>query len=177
MAGRRRPAKLDDIESYNKDDVDSTRELHDWLEQQRAELEAAARAAAAPGAVVVDAPTRRSTAAQAVEQELTDRLQAAGHELLGDLVGWHRREDRPAWWEVYRLQDLDAEELERRRHGAGRAVGAAYLRPEKRSHLYEYSFPVQDTKLSDGRRGARRGHREEGRGRSSSSTPRPGGWC
>ena len=32
--------KLDDIESYNKDDVDSTRELHEWLEQQRAELEA-----------------------------------------------------------------------------------------------------------------------------------------
>ena len=24
--------KLDDIESYNKDDVDSTRELHAWLE-------------------------------------------------------------------------------------------------------------------------------------------------
>ena len=24
-------AKLDAIESYNKDDVDSTRELHDWL--------------------------------------------------------------------------------------------------------------------------------------------------
>ena len=33
-------AKLAAIESYNKDDVDSTRELHDWLEQQRAELEA-----------------------------------------------------------------------------------------------------------------------------------------
>ena len=32
-AGR---AKLAAIESYNKEDVDSTRELHDWLEQQRA---------------------------------------------------------------------------------------------------------------------------------------------
>ncbi len=35
----RDPQKLADIESYNKEDVDSTRELHDWLKQQRAELE------------------------------------------------------------------------------------------------------------------------------------------
>ena len=95
-------------------------------------------------------PDAKVTAAQAVEQELTDRLHAAGHELLGDLVGWHRREDRPAWWEVYRLQDLDAEELERDGTALGGLSFVRYLRPEKRSHLYEYSFPVQDTKLSAG---------------------------
>jgi predicted RecB family nuclease len=32
------PALLDAIEAYNKDDVDSTRDLHRWLEQRRAEL-------------------------------------------------------------------------------------------------------------------------------------------
>ena len=93
-------------------------------------------------------PDAKVTAAQAVEQELTDRLHAAGHELLGDLVGWHRREDRPAWWEVYRLQDLDAEELERDGTALGGLSFVRYLGPEKKSHLYEYSFPVQDTKVS-----------------------------
>lgn len=141
--------KLDDIESYNKDDVDSTRELHDWLEQQRVELEAEHGPLSRPSFAAVE-PDAKVTAAQAVEQELTDRLHAAGHELLGDLVGWHRREDRPAWWEVYRLQDLDAEELERDGTALGGLSFVRYLGPEKKSHLYEYSFPVQDTKVSAG---------------------------
>src|SRR4051812_13523214 len=105
-------AKLAAIESYNKDDVDSTRELHDWLERQRAELEAKYGLLPRPS-LAASAPDPKVTEAQAAELELAERLHAAGHELLGDLVGWHRREDRPAWWEVYRLQDLDAEDLER----------------------------------------------------------------
>src|SRR4051812_42166036 len=142
-------AKLDAIESYNKEDVDSTRELHDWLEQQRAELGALHGSLPRPSVALVE-PDAKVTAAQAVEQEVTARLHAAGHELLGDLVGWHRCEDRPAWWEVYRLQDLDAEELERDGTALGGLSEPSYLRPEKRSHLYGYDFPVQDTKLSIG---------------------------
>jgi predicted RecB family nuclease len=145
----RDPSKLADIESYNKDDVDSTRGLHDWLEEQRAELEAA-HGSQPRLSVAVAAPDAKATAVQAAEQELTDRLHAAGHQLLGDLVGWHRREDRPAWWEVYRLQDLDAEELERDGTALGGLSFERYLGPEKRSHLYEYSFPVQDTKVTTG---------------------------
>src|SRR4051794_881270 len=156
-------AKLAAIESYNKDDVDSTRELHEWLEQQRAELEALHGSLPRPSVAVV-APDAKVTAAQAVEQELTARLHEAGHELLGDLVGWHRREDRPAWWEVYRLQDLDAEELERDGTALGGLSFVRYLGPEKKSHLYEYSFPVQDTKVSE----------DHEAGTSSSSTPRHG---
>lgn len=141
--------RLKEIESYNKDDVDSTRELHDWLETQRAELAAVHGPLARPVVSVV-APDAKVTAAQAVEEELAGRLREAGHELLGDLVGWHRREDRPAWWEVYRLQDLDAEELERDGTALGGLTYLGYVGPEKRSHLYEYSFPAQDTKLSAG---------------------------
>src|SRR3954453_5603473 len=85
-------SKLAAIESYNKDDVDSTRELHDWLEQQRAELEAVHGPLRRPS-FATSGPDPRVTDAQAAEQELAGRLHAAGHELLGDLVGWHRRED------------------------------------------------------------------------------------
>ncbi|WP_324273561.1 TM0106 family RecB-like putative nuclease [Blastococcus brunescens] len=142
-------AKLAAIESYNEEDVASTRELHDWLEQQRAELEALHGELPRP-TLISSAPDAKVTDAQAAELELTERLHEAGHELLGDLVGWHRREDRPAWWEVYRLQDLDAEELERDGTALGGLSFVRYLGPEKRSYLYEYSFPVQDTKVSTG---------------------------
>jgi predicted RecB family nuclease len=142
-------AKLAAIESYNTEDVDSTRELHDWLELQRAELETLHGGLPRP-VLGASAPDPKVTDAQATELELAGRLHEAGHGLLGDLVGWHRREDRPAWWEVYRLQDLDAEELERDGTALGGLSFVRHLGPEKRSSLYEYSFPVQDTKVSTG---------------------------
>ncbi len=141
--------RLAAIESYNKDDVDSTRELHDWLEQQRVELEAAHGPLPRPSWAVA-VPGAEVTEAQAAEQELTERLQAAGHELLGDLVGWHRREDKPAWWEVFRLRTLDREALIDDGAALGGLIFERYVRQEKKSHLYEFSFPAQETKLAAG---------------------------
>jgi uncharacterized protein len=142
-------AKLDAIESYNKDDVDSTRELHAWLEQQRAELEAVhgpldrpSRAEDRPSATVGDV--------EAAELELAARLHDAGHPLLGDLVQWHRREDRPAWWDVFRLQTLDREALIDDGTALGGLSEPVDRGAEKRSRLYEYAFPVQETKLATG---------------------------
>src|SRR5688500_13667110 len=103
--------KLDDIESYNKDDVDSTRELHQWLEQQRAELEALHGPQPRPAPVTEQAPEAPANEAIAAELDLAQRLHDAGHPLLGDLVQWHRREDRPVWWEVFHLTSLDREAL------------------------------------------------------------------
>ncbi len=142
-------ARLAAIESYNKDDVDSTRELHDWLETQRAELEAVHGALPRPSWVTAE-PDPKVTEAQAAELELADRLHDAGHGLLGDLVGWHRREDKPSWWEVFRLRTLDREALIEDGSALGGLTFERYVGPDKRSHLYEYSFPVQDTKLSVG---------------------------
>ena len=55
----RDPARLQAIESYNKDDVDSTRELHDWLETQRTELAARYGVLPRPSAAEVSAPAPR----------------------------------------------------------------------------------------------------------------------
>ncbi|UOY01868.1 TM0106 family RecB-like putative nuclease [Blastococcus sp. PRF04-17] len=141
--------KLDDIESYNKDDVDSTRELHDWLEQQRAELEALHGELARP-TLAAAKPDAKLTDAQAAEQDLTDRLHAAGHQLLGDLVGWYRREDRPVWWDVYRLKGMDREALVDDGTALGGLSEPVDRGPEKRSRLFEYTFPPQETKLRAG---------------------------
>ncbi|TFV87405.1 TM0106 family RecB-like putative nuclease [Blastococcus sp. CT_GayMR16] len=141
--------KLDDIESYNKDDVDSTRELHEWLEQQRAELEALHGPQQRP-ALESDTAVGPISDVEAAELELAGRLHDAGHQLLGDLVGWHRREDRPAWWDVFRLKTLDQEALIADGAALGGLSEPVDRGAEKKSRLYEYTFPVQDTKLSIG---------------------------
>ncbi|WP_346619254.1 TM0106 family RecB-like putative nuclease [Blastococcus montanus] len=117
-------ARLDGIEAYNKDDVDSTRELHDWLEQQRAELEAQLGPLPRP-AVSVVAPDAKVTEAQAAEQELTDRLHAVGHELLG-----RPRRLAPPRGPAGVVGGLPPAGLRRRGAGGGRdGAGRAVLRP------------------------------------------------
>ncbi len=145
----RDPARLQAIEDYNKDDVDSTRELHDWLETQRAELAAEHGELPRPVLAAVDGPAPRSDA-EVAELALVERLQDAGHALLGDLVQWHRREARPGWWEFYSRGELEDEQLIEDRTALGGLSGGAEIGTEQRSKLYEFTFPAQDTKLSVG---------------------------
>ncbi|SEP28596.1 TM0106 family RecB-like putative nuclease [Trujillonella endophytica] len=145
----RDPARLQAIEDYNRDDVDSTRELHDWLETQRAELEAMHGPLPRPTLPDVDGPAPRSDA-EVAELALVERLQDGGHALLGDLVQWHRREARPGWWEFFSRGELEDEQLVEDRTALGGLAGGAEIGTEKRSKLYEFTFPAQDTKLSVG---------------------------
>ncbi|GAB3358688.1 TM0106 family RecB-like putative nuclease [Modestobacter lapidis] len=142
-------ALLDSIESYNKDDVDSTYDLHVWLEEQRDDLEAAFGPQPRPE-VPADTPVGTVSDAEAVELDLVSRLQAAGTPVTGmlaDLVQWHRREARPTWWEVFRLEDLEDDELLEDASPLGGLSEPVDMGPEKRSRLYEYTFPPQDTRL------------------------------
>ncbi|MDK3256593.1 TM0106 family RecB-like putative nuclease [Blastococcus capsensis] len=145
----RDPARLQSIEDYNKDDVDSTRELHDWLETQRTELEALHGPQSRPTVPEVTGPAPRSDA-EVAELALVERLQERRQELLGDLVQWHRREARPGWWEFFSRGDLEDEELIEDRTAIGGLSGGGEIGAEKRSKLYAFTFPPQDTKLSVG---------------------------
>jgi uncharacterized protein len=147
----RDPARLQAIEDYNRDDVDSTRELHDWLEGQRTELAAKYGVLPRPAAAEVAAPAPRSEA-EAAEFALVERLRDAGHPLLGDLVQWHRREARPGWWEFFSRGELEDEQLVEDRTALGGISGGFEVGTDKRSKLYEFYFPPQDTKLSVGSR-------------------------
>ena len=86
------------------------------------------------------------------EAELADRLRDAGHPLLAGLVGWHRREERPKWWDIYRLKDLDDEALQDDPAALGGLSAPVYDGDIKQSKRWRYEFPVQDTKVSEGRR-------------------------
>ncbi|MBC7559222.1 MAG: ribonuclease H-like domain-containing protein, partial [Dermatophilaceae bacterium] len=142
-------AILDSIERYNREDVRSTHDLHEWLEDRRVELEALHGGQPRPevkdGAAGDDA-----SAAEQAEAALADRLRDAGQALLAGLVGWHRREDRPRWWEFFRVGDLDDEMLVEDGSTIGGVSAPVQAGEVKSSFLWRYDFEPQECKLSVG---------------------------
>jgi uncharacterized protein len=63
--------------------------------------------------------------------------------LLAHLLEWHRREDKAAWWEYYRLKDLQVDEYEDERSALS---GLTFIETlgTPRSPVNRYSFPAQD---------------------------------
>ena len=128
----------------------STHDLHAWLEERRLELEKEHGPQPRPDARDGSASEAQSDA-EVAEAELTDRLQGRGaRRCSAAWSGGTGARNAPEWWEVYRLKDLDDEAL-RGRPGRPRwAVRAgSYDGDIKQSKLYEYRFPVQDTKVSE----------------------------
>jgi predicted RecB family nuclease len=140
---------LPKIEAYNRDDVRSTADLHRWLEGCRTELENVHGTQPRPGDQPAD-PAKPPSDIERAEIALAERLELAGQSLLAGLVQFHRREARPAYWEMFRLQDLDDEELIDDSAAVGGLSMPTTVGTSARSNLYRYEFPAQDTKLQLG---------------------------
>jgi predicted RecB family nuclease len=140
---RRDDALLEEIERYNADDCLSTAALHEWLVALRPP-EASWRPAPERWEASAEAEGRR-----AEEAALAARLHERGHELLANLVEYHRREAKPQWWEYFHHLTLDAEELVE----DGDTIGGLELvsGPDDVPHAYEYvfSFPPQEHKIGE----------------------------
>ena len=134
------------IEAYNRDDVRSTHDLHHWLEDRRTELSATNGQLPRPDQLPVE-PDQPKSDIELKEADLALRLQAAGHRLLGDLVQWHRREARPAWWEFFRLDDLQDDEFVDDASALGPLSAPIRVGAHKRSLLWRYTFDPQDTRV------------------------------
>jgi|HubBroStandDraft_4_1064222.scaffolds.fasta_scaffold00004_71 predicted RecB family nuclease len=161
---------LDDIGRYNCDDCRSTYLLREWLLERRAEAEKKfGRALPLRPVKSPDAPChtefmqgcptcekrRKDQREEARRSDLERRLLADNrpvHHLLGNLMGYHRREDKPAWWAYFdrrenvdRLLEFDRE-----------AIGGLALREdvapyrEAKSTVYTFDFPEQLYKLGEG---------------------------
>ncbi|MBA2528234.1 MAG: TM0106 family RecB-like putative nuclease [Pyrinomonadaceae bacterium] len=145
------------IEGYNRDDCVSTLRLRDWLEERRCELEASTGAPLPRPAAKESEPGEDLSAYLERVRAVADRLtvdipadeterteEQRGRWLLAQLIEWHRREDKSAWWEYFRLCKLNEEELQRDKSSLG---GLVYLGPVdqvKRSIVHRYQFPLQD---------------------------------
>jgi predicted RecB family nuclease len=145
------------IEGYNRDDCVSTLRLRDWLEDKRKELGAKcgrelprlATKSGEPGidlAVQLDevADVKARLLAALPEDEIEWRDEDRARWLLAQMLEWHRREEKSAWWEYFRLSDLSDDELQEDRSALGGLVYVEEVGRIKRSIVHRYSFPPQD---------------------------------
>ena len=154
---------LEAIRDYNRDDCLSTLLLRDWL------IEIAAGSGLYPGgATSIRGPmeteeerTRRETReAREREQASLEATLLAGaptseieaRQLMADLVGFHRREAKPAWWAFFDRQERGSEELQEDEECLGGCVadGTEWVGKDKRSLTFRYRYPEQGTKLREG---------------------------
>ena len=153
-------AILDAIEAYNKDDVESTWLLRNWLEERRAELESASgESLSRPAPLEGDAS--QSVSAEVAEiAALAEQLFAVAaaddpadpHWLLAHLLDWHRREDKPEWWMYFhRLNHCTDEDLFVDSEAIAGLTYVGVAGQEAKSLIHRYSFdPEQEYKLRAG---------------------------
>ena len=146
------------VERYNRDDCVSAAALRDWLEKLRAEAEIA-------NGTELPRPELNSGEASDQVAEAAEETQRVMTALLGDdmpidandrskeqhsrwlmaqLLEWHRREDKAAWWEYFRLRDLPLEDYEDERSALAGLEFVATVGGTPRKPIHRYGFPPQE---------------------------------
>ena len=149
--GLRSPALLDEIAAYNLEDCRSTLGLLEWLHRVRPP-DLPWPEPPEPHPLSPEA-TEALDARQQLRQELVDGAEPGMPRwLAGELLEYHRREARPAWWAYFDRLGKSPEEL------LEDTEAIAYLEvdrgtppePRKRSLVHTLIFPIQDHKLRPG---------------------------
>ena len=145
------------VERYNRDDCVSAARLRDWLEQLRAEAERAS------GDELPRPELKSGEASEQVAEtaEETQRVMAAlldgvpvdaaerneeqqARWLMAQLLEWHRREEKAAWWEYFRLLDLPLEDYEDERSALAGLAFQETVGGTPRKPVHRYAFPPQE---------------------------------
>lgn len=147
------------VNGYNQDDCLSAWALRDWLEALRSEtIKSGAvipRPEPKPGdasdeltewqkkiAILIERLTRD------VPVDVAERT-AEQHArwLLAYILDWHRREEKAAWWEYFRLAALSAEDLVDERAALSGLAFVQAVGGTAKAPIHRYSFPLQETEL------------------------------
>src|SRR5579859_378727 len=111
------------MEGYNSEDCFSTAGLRDWLERERQRLVESGTPVPRPPEKSGDPSEKlqnKLDRTAALTRMLCDRIpidlaarsdEQGGQWLLAQLLSWHRREDKQAWQEGYRLAEMADEDL------------------------------------------------------------------
>ncbi|GEP12020.1 TM0106 family RecB-like putative nuclease [Methylobacterium gnaphalii] len=148
------------IQEYNRDDCLSTLLLRDWLiGLAKAAGIVAARGLADGLPPDLDEGREKREERERAQAELEARVVgdpslpgAEVRQLMADLVGFHRREQKPAWWAYFDRQERGLEELQEDEEclaGCERD-GDDWIGTENRSFTYRFRYLEQETKLRTG---------------------------
>jgi predicted RecB family nuclease len=146
----RAEARLAEIAAYNEEeDCRATLALRDWLVDHRPADAAWARP---PGARAVDDDRQKLDAQrEALRQALLAGAVAGSPRwLVAELLEYHRREARPAWWWFFARSEMSRDELVEDAEAIGRLEPVGPPRPTKRSLDQRFRFPAQQHKLAPG---------------------------
>ena len=156
----RDPQLLADIRDYNEDDCRSTWQLREWLlglrpaglgwfsvDGENPDLEAERK----PWEIQLETYRRALVDPLPQDAEAWDD-QAHLCETSYQLLDFHRREAKPQWWAMFARMEMTEEELlEDTECLAGLTLDPKNPPvPDKRSVIYTYLYPEQETKLRTG---------------------------
>jgi predicted RecB family nuclease len=164
---RRNQGELASIAEYNADDCRSTLALRQWLMERRSEAEAQFDMVIdelepeppKPLSDKLEAYLERLEVARErlttdlPDDESLDNEEQRARRVLFDLLGYHRREAKPGWWEYFSRLEKTPEEL---RDEDSEAIGDLAPVPGEpreelaKSYVFTLSFPEQDFKLAKG---------------------------
>jgi uncharacterized protein len=137
---------LEGIRAYNEDDCRSLFELHRWLLRLRPP-DLAWRPPPAEREVKDETKERLEERAR-VEAALLDGAQEREPRwLLAHLLEYHRREEKPQWWEYFHHKELDEDELVEDTDTIGAITPAGEPAEDKQSLVYTLAFPPQEHKI------------------------------
>ena len=151
----------DVVAGYNRDDCAANRALRDWLERIRSDLIDSGQVIDRPSAPDAEPTQGRSEWQERVDElvaRLTHGIPADPRErsadqqarwLMAHLLDWHRREDKAAWWEFFRLSELSADDLQRERTGLSGLEYVGSVGGTARAPVHRYHFPLQDSEVRE----------------------------
>ena len=148
------------VAGYNEDDCRATLALRDWLELRRSELAGRCGISGLPRPVPVAeasaaadpeiARIRSALLAGVPDDPSLRSAEQGARALLADLLEWHRREDKPAWWRYFYLGGLGPAELVGEPDALGGLTGGDVVREVKRSVVRRLRYPPQEHKFAAG---------------------------
>jgi len=148
------------VEAYNREDCLSAFALRNWLETLRAGAVAAGAEIVRPiveldepGEEVRERERRAGELAalllEGVPEEARSEEQQARW-LLAHLLDWHRREEKTAWWEYFRLREASDEDLLDEMSALSGLEFVGHAPARGRTPVDRYRFPAQETKIREG---------------------------
>jgi predicted RecB family nuclease len=147
------------IQGYNEDDCRSTLGLRDWLEGRRTELASRLGPELPRPRIEEEAHAREDPEVTRIRSTLLGSVgadplvwtdQESAKALLADLLDWHRREAKPAWWRYFRVRSMTDQELLGEPDALSGLMGGEMVATIKRSVVLRFMFPPQDHPFSEG---------------------------